>query len=336
MGINWGGMGTGAASGAATGSMFGPWGTAIGGVAGGLLGMFSGDGGGSSGGGGVSTGGGGYNFRIPTPEEIIQAQLGANEQFINQQVQFTPMVTQAEIERMRQLVPATAALQNQAQAMRLDALRNQFPQFFSSLSGLGDIANTRLQNFGQLTSQDVNQILETTGSALADRGFGFDSPLTQTGTAGQIAKAIQAQKEQDILIQKQFAAENLDLMGRFDQNLPYSTLVAGLPGAVASLTQPNVADAYRLNLGGEFSRAALDRTNALLGAGNSGGGGMLQGILGAASSLAPSLMSLFGRSGNGATSRTGSATAIYGNGSSLENSISRLGGVNNFPTTIAL
>lgn len=41
---NWSGGLSGAASGAAAGSMFGPWGAAIGGVGGGLLGLFSDDG----------------------------------------------------------------------------------------------------------------------------------------------------------------------------------------------------------------------------------------------------------------------------------------------------
>jgi len=38
--MNWGGAGQGAMGGAAAGSMFGPWGTAIGAVGGGLIGMF--------------------------------------------------------------------------------------------------------------------------------------------------------------------------------------------------------------------------------------------------------------------------------------------------------
>lgn len=41
--VNWGGGAKGAIGGAAVGSTFGPWGAAVGGVAGGLMGMFGGD-----------------------------------------------------------------------------------------------------------------------------------------------------------------------------------------------------------------------------------------------------------------------------------------------------
>src|SRR3954462_8420568 len=41
--VNWGNAGSGAAAGAGAGAAFGPWGAAIGGVAGGLMGLFGGD-----------------------------------------------------------------------------------------------------------------------------------------------------------------------------------------------------------------------------------------------------------------------------------------------------
>lgn len=72
MSVNWAGGATGAASGAAMGSAFGPWGTAIGGVGGGLIGLFAGGGGSSS---------AGNAQQASLDEAMKRLQAGSAEQY---------------------------------------------------------------------------------------------------------------------------------------------------------------------------------------------------------------------------------------------------------------